>query len=62
MQTELLKERLLERQLLVQDRSMTEAEREAFLARFSTSNRDTLVGLAVMGAFSARRSTCWANA
>jgi DNA excision repair protein ERCC-2 len=28
---------------------MNEAERDAFLARFSTSNRETLVGLAVMG-------------
>jgi DNA excision repair protein ERCC-2 len=46
---ELLKERLPERQLLVQDRGMPEAEREAFLAQFSTSNPETLVGLAVMG-------------
>jgi DNA excision repair protein ERCC-2 len=46
---ELLKERLPERQLLVQDRGMTEAAREAFLARFSASNQETLVGLAVMG-------------
>src|SRR5215207_8375434 len=46
---ELLKERLPERQLLVQDRAMTEAAREAFLTRFSTSNQETLVGLAVMG-------------
>jgi DNA excision repair protein ERCC-2 len=46
---ELLKERLPERQLLVQDRAMPEAEREAFLAQFSTSNPETLVGLAVMG-------------
>ena len=46
---ELLKERLPERQLLVQDRDMTEAAREAFLAQFSTSNQETLVGLAVMG-------------
>ena len=28
---------------------MTEAAREAFLAQFSTSNQETLVGLAVMG-------------
>ena len=28
---------------------MTEAEREAFLNRFSNSNQETLVGLAVMG-------------
>lgn len=46
---ELLKERLPERQLLVQDRGMTEAAREAFLAQFSASNPETLVGLAVMG-------------
>jgi DNA excision repair protein ERCC-2 len=46
---DLLKERLPERQLLVQDRAMTEAEREAFLIRFSASNQETLVGLAVMG-------------
>jgi DNA excision repair protein ERCC-2 len=35
--------------LLVQDRGMTEAERDAFLAQFSASNQETLVGLAVMG-------------
>lgn len=46
---ELLKERLPEEQLLVQDRGMTEAAREAFLERFSTGKRETLVGLAVMG-------------
>jgi DNA excision repair protein ERCC-2 len=46
---ELLKERLPERQLLVQDRGMTEAAREAFLAQFSAGNQETLVGLAVMG-------------
>jgi DNA excision repair protein ERCC-2 len=46
---ELLKERLPERQLLVQDRAMTEAEREDFLARFSAGNQETLIGLAVMG-------------
>jgi DNA excision repair protein ERCC-2 len=46
---EQLKERLPERQLLVQDRGMTEAAREAFLAQFSASNQETLVGLAVMG-------------
>lgn len=44
-----LKERLPERQLLVQNRGMTEEEREAFLAKFSGSNQETLVGLAVMG-------------
>jgi DNA excision repair protein ERCC-2 len=46
---DLLKEGLPERQLLVQERAMTEAEREAFLAQFSASNQETLVGLAVMG-------------
>jgi DNA excision repair protein ERCC-2 len=46
---ELLTERLPERQLLVQDRGMTEAAREAFLARFSAGNQETMVGLAVMG-------------
>lgn len=46
---ELLKEMLSERQLLVQGRSMTEAERDAFLSRFSDNNQETLVGLAVMG-------------
>jgi DNA excision repair protein ERCC-2 len=46
---ERLKERLPERQLLVQDRAMTEAAREFFLARFSAGNQETLVGLAVMG-------------
>jgi DNA excision repair protein ERCC-2 len=46
---ELLKERLPERQPLVQDRGMTEAAREAFLAQFSAGNQETLVGLAVMG-------------
>jgi len=46
---ELLKERLPERQLVVQARGMTEAAREAFLAQFSANNQETLVGLAVMG-------------
>lgn len=46
---EILKERLPESQLLVQDRGMGEAERDAFLARFAASNQETLVGLAVMG-------------
>ncbi|MCK7506434.1 MAG: hypothetical protein MZV70_21855 [Desulfobacterales bacterium] len=40
-----------ERQLLVQDRGMTEAAREAFLARFSEhqSGNPQWSGLAVMG-------------
>ncbi len=46
---ETLKERLPERQLLVQDRGMTESAREDFLARFSEGNPETLIGLAVMG-------------
>jgi DNA excision repair protein ERCC-2 len=46
---EQLKERLPERQLLVQGRGMAEAEREAFLAQFLTGSQETLVGLAVMG-------------
>jgi DNA excision repair protein ERCC-2 len=46
---ELLKEKLPEKQLLVQDRGMTEEAREAFLAQFSAGNSETLVGLAVMG-------------
>ncbi len=46
---ELLKERLPESRLLVQDRGMPEAAREAFLAQFSANNQETLVGLAVMG-------------
>jgi len=44
-----LKEKLAERQLLVQDRGMTDAAREAFLAQFSAGNQETMVGLAVMG-------------
>jgi len=46
---ELLKEMIPENQLLVQDRGMTEAAREDFLTRFSASNQETLLGLAVMG-------------
>jgi DNA excision repair protein ERCC-2 len=46
---ERLKERLADRQLLIQDRSMTETQREEFLTQFSDSNQETLVGLAVMG-------------
>lgn len=44
-----LKERLPERQLLVQERGMTEEARDAFLSRFSSTNEETLIGLAVMG-------------
>lgn len=46
---ELLKERLPEKQLLVQNRGMTEEEREGFLAHFSAGSQETLIGLAVMG-------------
>jgi DNA excision repair protein ERCC-2 len=46
---ERLKERLPESQILVQDRAMTETEREAFLDKFAVNNEQTLVGLAVMG-------------
>jgi DNA excision repair protein ERCC-2 len=46
---ELLKERLPASQLLVQDRGMSEAAREAFLAQFSAGNQESLLGLAVMG-------------
>jgi DNA excision repair protein ERCC-2 len=46
---ELLRERLSETQLLVQDRAMTEADRDVFLSRFSAGKQETLVGLAVMG-------------
>jgi len=44
-----VKEQLPEEQLLVQDRGMTETEREIFLAQFSTDNSETLIGFAVMG-------------
>ena len=44
-----LKERQPERQLLVQERGMTEEARDAFLSRFSSTNEETLIGLAVMG-------------
>ncbi len=46
---EQLKERLPERQLLIQERGMKEEARDAFLAQFSSTNEETLVGLAVMG-------------
>jgi DNA excision repair protein ERCC-2 len=59
---ELLKERLPENQLLVQDRGMAEAAREAFLAQFSASNQETLVGLAVMGGYLVKGLTWWETA
>lgn len=46
---ELLKERLPESQLLVQDRGMDDSAREAFLDQFSASSLETRIGLAVMG-------------
>jgi DNA excision repair protein ERCC-2 len=46
---DLLRERLPDHQILVQGRSMTETEREAFLDRFSEGSTETLVGLAVLG-------------
>jgi DNA excision repair protein ERCC-2 len=46
---ELLKEKLPETQLLVQDRGMPEAAREEFLAQFTDGSQETLIGLAVMG-------------
>jgi DNA excision repair protein ERCC-2 len=46
---ELVKERLPEEQLLVQERGMSEVERETFLAQFSTDNSEMLIGFAVMG-------------
>jgi DNA excision repair protein ERCC-2 len=46
---ELLKDRMPEEQLLVQDRGMSEVERENFLAQFSAGNQETLIGFAVMG-------------
>ena len=38
-----------QRQLLIQERGMAEADREAFLARFTADNQETLLGFAVMG-------------
>lgn len=46
---ELVKERWPGWQLLIQDRGMTEAARDAFLARFSAANSEPLLGFAVMG-------------
>jgi DNA excision repair protein ERCC-2 len=46
---ELVKARLPEEQLLVQERGMTETAREEFLAHFSSDNASTLIGFAVMG-------------
>ena len=46
---ELIRERLPEEQLLIQNRGMTESEREDFLNQFSTDNSETMIGFAVMG-------------
>ena len=46
---ERLRSRVPERQLLIQERRMTEESRDAFLSRFSSTNEETLIGLAVMG-------------
>ncbi len=46
---ELVKERWPGWQLLIQERGMTEAARDAFLARFSAANQESLLGFAVMG-------------
>ncbi len=46
---ELAREHIPEEQLLVQERGMSESEREAFLAQFSSDNAKTLIGFAVMG-------------
>ena len=46
---ELIKERIPEEQLLIQNRGMTEIERENFLDQFSTDNSERLIGFAVMG-------------
>lgn len=46
---ERLKQRLPERQLLIQERGMGEAARDSFLEQFSSTNEETLVGFAVMG-------------
>ena len=46
---EMLRKRLPENQILIQERGMTEEARDAFLSQFSATNEETLVGLAVMG-------------
>lgn len=46
---ELVKERIPEEQLLIQNRGMTETERKAFLDQFSTDTSEMLIGFAVMG-------------
>lgn len=46
---EILKEKLPQDRLLLQDRAMDEVAREAFLARFSAGNQESLIGLAVVG-------------
>lgn len=46
---ERLRQRLPERQMLIQERGMDENVRDSFLAQFSMTNEETLVGFAVMG-------------
>ncbi len=46
---ELVRERWPGWQLLIQERGMTEASRDAFLARYSSAQVGTLLGFAVMG-------------
>ncbi|NJN94420.1 MAG: hypothetical protein HC875_10170 [Anaerolineales bacterium] len=46
---ELVRERWPGWQLLIQERGMTEASRDAFLARFAAAQAGTLLGFAVMG-------------
>ena len=46
---ELVRERRPAWQILIQEQGMTEAARDAFLARFSAANSGTLLGFAVMG-------------
>jgi DNA excision repair protein ERCC-2 len=44
-----MEEEIPGRRLLVQDRGMTDSDRQEFLDQFSTGSQETLVGLAVMG-------------
>lgn len=46
---ELLQDRFSEGQLLVQDRGMSDTDRELFLSQFSAGSQESLIGLAVMG-------------
>lgn len=44
-----LQEHLPPGELLIQERAMSEGERQAFLEQFTAGNQETLIGLAVMG-------------